>query len=263
VNNRLGNAVEELKSKYEKGKGGVETSVAAPTGAAYQEQDAKERKARKAEKAAAAQEEEEPEEREIPDDEGDEEDNDLRDLRDRRRKQLISETKRKAEDKVRGHGQYRDIVQDEFLAEMCNSDKVICHFYHRDFERCKVMHHHLEKLAGKHFETKFVKIDAEKTPFFIEKLHIRMMPTLVYFVNGVAIGKQIGFDGLSDMMPEGKEDEWPTILLAHAIAAAGMIDAEAVVDEDGEAEEAMQKLDRMRQASMLAGMEEDFSDDEV
>lgn len=261
VNNRLGNAVEDLKAKYERGAGGVETSVAAPTGQAYKDAEAKAAKEKKHTKAAA-QVSEDPEDREIPDDEGEDEDDELRALRERRRRQLISANNKKAENIGRGHGQYRTIIQDEFLPEMTNSDKVICHFFHRDFERCKVMHHHLEKLAPKHIETKFVSIDAEKTPFFVEKLRIRMMPTLVYFENGVATGKQIGFDGLSDMMPEGKEDEWPTVLLARALAAAGMINAEAVVDEDGETEAALSKLEAMRRAAMMSAMDEDFSDSE-
>jgi hypothetical protein len=33
------------------------------------------------------------------------------------------------------------------------------------------------------------------------------MPTVVIFRDGVAIDKIIGFDGLADGMPEGKEDE--------------------------------------------------------
>lgn len=236
--------------------------MAAPTGAAYKEAEAKKAKERKQAKAAAQVMGGDPEDRGIPDDEGDEEDSELRALRERRRKQLISANNKKAENIGRGHGQYRTIVQDEFLAEMTNSDKVICHFFHRDFERCKVMHHHLEKLATKHIETKFVSIDADKTPFFVDKLKIRMMPTLVFFENGVAIGKQIGFDGLSDVMPEGKEDEWPTVLLARLLAGAGMIDPEVVVDEDGEAEKVQDKLEAMRQAAVISGMDEDFSDSE-
>lgn len=262
VNNRLGNAVEELKAKYERGAGGVETSVAAPTGSAYKDAEAQARRERRAARAASQEGDDEPSEKYVPDEEGDEEDNDLRDLRERRRKQLIAANNKKAENIGRGHGQYRDIVQDEFLNEVTNSDKVIVHFYHRDFERCKVMHHHLEKIAPKHIETKFIRLDAEKTPFFVEKLRVRMMPTLVFFDNGVATGKQVGFDGLSDMMPEGKEDEWPTVLLARLLAGAGMIHAEAIVDDDGEAEEAMNKLEMMRQSALLTGLDEDFSDSE-
>ena len=262
VNNRLGNAVEDLKSKYARGAGGVETSVSAPTGTAYKAAEEQARKERKALKQAMAQESAESVERELPEDEGDEEDGAVRDLREKRRRQLISQNNKKAENIGRGHLQYREIVQDEFLSEVTNSDKVICHFYHNDFERCKVMHHHLAKIAPKHVETKFININAEKSPFFVDKLHIRMIPTLVFFENGVATGKQIGFDGLSDAMPEGREDEWPTILLSRKLAEAGMINPEAIVDEDGEAEEALKKLEEMRRVAMLGALDEDFSDSE-
>jgi hypothetical protein len=33
----------------------------------------------------------------------------------------------------------REITQDEFLPEVTSSKKVICHFYHNDFQRCKIM----------------------------------------------------------------------------------------------------------------------------
>jgi len=123
-------------------------------------------------------------------------------------------------------------VQDEFLAEVTGSTKVICHFYHRDFSRSTIMDHHLQRLAQRHIETKFIKINAEKAPFFVEKLMVRTMPTLVYFVDGVATGKQIGFEGLAEKMPDGKEDEWPTIFLARSLAAASMLNNEAIVDDD-------------------------------
>lgn len=31
--------------------------------------------------------------------------------------------------------QYRDITQDEFLPEVTSSEKVVVHFYHKDFQR--------------------------------------------------------------------------------------------------------------------------------
>ena len=46
---------------------------------------------------------------------------------------------------------------------------------------------------------------------------IRTMPTLVIFYDGVAVDKIIGFEGLADKMPEGREDEWPTIILARLL----------------------------------------------
>lgn len=31
--------------------------------------------------------------------------------------------------------QYREIMQDEFLPEVTSSEKVVVHFYHKDFQR--------------------------------------------------------------------------------------------------------------------------------
>ena len=57
---------------------------------------------------------------------------------------------------------------------------------------------HLKKLAMRHLETKFCRIDAEKTPFFTAKLVIETLPTICCFVDGVCRGKIIGYDGLTE-----------------------------------------------------------------
>lgn len=38
--------------------------------------------------------------------------------------------------------------------------------------RCKIMDKHLALLAPQHVEAKFIKIDAEKAPFFVGKLQV-------------------------------------------------------------------------------------------
>ena len=100
------------------------------------------------------------------------EDIELRNIRQQRLRQIKQQQNQKLENIGKGHGQYREIVQDEFLAEVTGSLKVICHFYHRDFPRCEIMNHHLQILAARHIETKFIKINAEKTPFFVDKVCI-------------------------------------------------------------------------------------------
>ena len=62
---------------------------------------------------------------------------------------------------------------------------------------------------------------------------IRTMPTLVIFYDGVAVDKIIGFEGLADKMPEGREDEWPTIILARLLGEKDAINRELIVDDDG------------------------------
>lgn len=54
------------------------------------------------------------------------------------------------------------------------------------------MDKHLKQLATAHVETRFIKINAEKTPFFVEKLNVRVLPTLVVFADGKSIDQLIG-----------------------------------------------------------------------
>lgn len=268
VNNRMGKAVEDLKTKYAKGQGGNDVSVDGPTGAAYQTEMAAEKALKKErKKLREAQKEEEDqankEEEYFDDDDNDaDEDSELRMLREKRLRQIQGQQRQKLEDIGKGHGQYRDIVQDEFLHEVTNSMHTICHFYHHDFEKCKVMDHHLHILAKRHIETKFVKIDAAKTPFFVQKLSVRMMPTLIFFVDGVAKDKLIGFEGLSDDLPIYQEDEWKTIKLAKLLGKAGMINKENIVDDDQQTQEVQMTMEEMRKASFVGFKDEDYDLDE-
>jgi hypothetical protein len=277
VNERMARATADLQEKYARGKGGVEESVTAPTGSAYKELEAKENKERaerKETKRAQSQKNQvTASEMEVGDDEDDEgegnEDYELRLIKEARLKQIKNAHKEKLENMGKGHGQFREIVQDEFIANVTSSPVVVCMFFHRDFPRCTIMEHHLQKLAQRHIETKFVKINAEKAPFFVEKvrdknihsfttfawststgmklkiiailfdlsfpnlqLMIRTMPTVVIFSDGVAIDKILGFEGLADAMPEGQEDSWPTIVLARLLAAKCGINNSAIIDDD-------------------------------
>ena len=71
---------------------------------------------------------------------------------------------------VAGHGKYEEIDEEQFLTKVTKSKFVVVHFYHKDFERCKIMDMHLKELCKTHIESKFCRIDAEKCPFFVAKL---------------------------------------------------------------------------------------------
>lgn len=87
----------------------------------------------------------------------------------------IEETRKKVESKKnKPYGVYNEIFEDQFLDTMLKNKKVVCHFYHTDFERCKIMDKHLKLIAAEHPETLFVKINADKTPFFTVKLSIKV-----------------------------------------------------------------------------------------
>lgn len=97
--------------------------------------------------------------------------------------------------KGKGHGEVGRVEQDEFLPAVLGSARVVAHFFHREFPRCEVMDARLRTLAPLHLETRFVRIDAEKAPFFVDKLQIRVLPTLVFFEDGKAIGRKVGYEG--------------------------------------------------------------------
>jgi hypothetical protein len=100
----------------------------------------------------------------------DEEEKIMRDIRERRLNSMKNEYQEKQENMIKGHGQYTEIKEDEFLPSVTTSKFVVCHFYHKDFERCKIVDMHLRNIARQHTEAKFIFINAEMCPFFIKKL---------------------------------------------------------------------------------------------
>lgn len=123
----------------------------------------------------------------------------------------------------KGHGELTEIVQDEFLPRIMAAEKCVVHFYHDDFHRCKIMDMHLRDLARRHLGTLFLTINAEKAPFFCEKLNVRILPTVISFHNGVTQPehRQIGFINLKST--EG-EDEWPVTELERELGKHGVIE---------------------------------------
>lgn len=72
-------------------------------------------------------------------------------------------------------------------------------------------------LAPKHIETRFVKIDAERSKFLVERLRIKVMPTVCLVKDGKTVDYIVGLDDLG-----GKED-FPTEMMEWRIAQAGVI----------------------------------------
>jgi len=132
-------------------------------------------------------------------------------LRAKRRAQMKEAQEKRVKYQQLGHGECSHIEEEVFLKTVTSSERCIVHFHHRHFERCKVMDMHIAKMAKRFIGTKFATMDAEKAPFFVEKLNIKTLPCVVVFVNGVAVGRQLGFDGLGG-------DEFTTARLAWALA---------------------------------------------
>lgn len=122
------------------------------------------------------------------------------------RRQRLARMKQQYDQEVawrgRQHGQYREIGQDDFfnvvVREKGGSEQVCVHFFHKDFERCKVMDRRLSELAQQLLSVRFVKIDAEKAPFLVDRLKVIMLPCCLLFKNDVCVDRILGFDGVQD-----------------------------------------------------------------
>eukprot|EP00467_Chlorarachnion_reptans_P003360 CAMPEP_0114513148 /NCGR_PEP_ID=MMETSP0109-20121206/15395_1 /TAXON_ID=29199 /ORGANISM="Chlorarachnion reptans, Strain CCCM449" /LENGTH=302 /DNA_ID=CAMNT_0001692961 /DNA_START=249 /DNA_END=1157 /DNA_ORIENTATION=+ len=156
-------------------------------------------------------------ESETEDSDFDDDDDALAAIRRQRVNELKVKSKLNEEWLKRGHGKYTEIVEEDFLPMVTKSKHVLCHFYHKDFERCKIMDKHLHVLARKHLCAHFLYINAEKCPFFVKKLQIRMLPTVICFVDGVAKDRVVGFSDL------GNKDDFETIVLERRLAESGCI----------------------------------------
>ena len=92
-------------------------------------------------------------------------------------------------------GSYQEKSEKEFfdLIEK-KRDRIICHFYHEDFIRCKLLDKHLQTTAYDHPETLFIKVNAQMAPFIVTKLKIKVLPAIYFFENGNVKDIIVGFE---------------------------------------------------------------------
>jgi hypothetical protein len=73
---------------------------------------------------------------------------------------MRQEAERRAALQRAGHGSYSEISEGEFLEAVTKTENVVVHFYHRDFERCKIVDAHMEALCKRFLDARFIKISA-------------------------------------------------------------------------------------------------------
>ncbi|KAK3606714.1 hypothetical protein CHS0354_005852 [Potamilus streckersoni] len=145
-------------------------------------------------------------------------DDDLEKLRQKRLDSMKQAQKQKQEWLAAGHGKYFEVADEKQFFEECKKSKnVVCHFYRDSTFRCKIVDKHMEILAPKHLETKFMKINAEKCKFLTERLKIKVIPTLCIAKDGKTADYIVGFDDL------GGTDEFPTEMLEWRLGRSGCI----------------------------------------
>ncbi|KUJ19802.1 thioredoxin-like protein [Mollisia scopiformis] len=118
-------------------------------------------------------------------------------FREQRIQQLHSEFTRAKSQKNQGFGNYTEIKEEKALMDLTTEVKyAVVHFAKDDFARCGVMDGHLESLAQKHFDTRFLKMNVENAPFLVTKLKVQVLPCVLAFVDGKSVDRIVGFEGL-------------------------------------------------------------------
>lgn len=147
--------------------------------------------------------------------------NDLENLRKARVKELKEREEKKRQWLQLGHGTYEQLPEEkQFFDLIKKSENAIVHFFTDSSQKSPIMDMHLKKLAPKHLETRFVKLNAEKCPFLAEKLKIKTIPTLALVKNGIMVDKVVGFTQL------GNREDFSTDMLEWRLAHSEVIEYE-------------------------------------
>jgi hypothetical protein len=169
-----------------------------------------------------------------------EDDDALDRLRERRLQQLQEKQKQANAWKDKGHGNYGDLegpdVAKSFFNASKTSERLVVHFYRPTTQYCKILDHHLQKIAEQHLETKFVRVNVESAQegdqgatYLVEQLGIKVMPTLVLIHNRKAVHHLRGFDEL------GGSESFSTDLLKFVLSEHGVMQlTEQELDHYGE-----------------------------
>lgn len=163
-------------------------------------------------------------------------------LRSKRLQEMQQEQRDKQKWLESGHGSYQELIssQDsrdvahEFFEASKKSDRLVVHFYRPSTPLCDIFHKHLEKLAQRHIETRFVKLNVEDcdseagkgASFLVERLGVVIMPTLVLVHNRRAVHHIRGFDEL------GGTENFSSQRLAHLLSSHCVLRIRDDEDED-------------------------------
>lgn len=147
--------------------------------------------------------------------------NNLELLRANRIKELQKQEEQKKIWLNNDHGKYEELAEEKMFFDIIKkSENVVIHFYTNTSPRCPIVDKHLKILAKKHIETRFIKLNAEKSPFLAENLKIKTIPTLVLIQNRIMVDKIVGFTQL------GNRDDFSTEMLEWRIAQNNVINYE-------------------------------------
>ena len=151
---------------------------------------------------------------------------DLERIRERRMLQMRKMNEQKQQWRAQGHGTYTEITSEKEFFEACKkSDNLVCHFYRPSTNRCAIVDKHLALIAQEHLECRFIKVNAEKVPFLVEKFLVVVLPTITLCMKGKVLDHIVGFDDI------GGQDDFETPVLEWRIACQGVIKVDYDVHE--------------------------------
>ncbi|CAD7948455.1 unnamed protein product [Amoebophrya sp. A25] len=125
---------------------------------------------------------------------------DLEEIR-RKRLEAMKDQHRKAQSAIRaGCGKYDELKDEkEFFQAAKDNPRMACVFFREGNYNSDVMTKHFETLCRRYVTTRFCRINAEKSQFLSEKLHIWMLPSIVLVKDGKTEYTIRGFDELGGM----------------------------------------------------------------
>jgi hypothetical protein len=172
----------------------------------------------------------------------------MEELRKKRLAKMQQQHTQRLKWKELGHGSYEELgggsrndardVNKAFFEASKESDRMVVHFYRPSTRYCDVFHAHLAKLAPKHMETRFVKINVEDcdhqgggASFLVQRLNIIVMPTLILVKDRKVVHDIRGFDEV------GGSEDFSANMLACVLGTYGILD---VLEEEEMDEEVLQ-----------------------
>lgn len=143
---------------------------------------------------------------------------DLSTLREKRLQELRREVVADRDMRENDHGKYTEVMDEKQVINICAQEKYcVVHFYHRNFQRCIIMDKHLEAIAPRYYNTRFIRVFVENVPWLVEKLSVKVLPCVICFIDGVSKDRLIGFEEL------GNNDTFNTATLELRLKVSGAL----------------------------------------
>ena len=105
---------------------------------------------------------------------------------------------RRARNASKDKVQFPEITEKEFFEGVIQREggnrQTVIHLFKDSFQTCQIVNQLIESIALKTGGITFVRINAEKAPFLVQKFEITMLPSLLFFRDESVIDRIVGLD---------------------------------------------------------------------